>query len=475
MKNLKLGFSLTGCALLVATFIGINILTSPQFPWSLFPVFGVLWLPLSVYSYTKKSPMMMAVTGSALIIVFFIAVNMITSPAFPWCIFPIFAVLWWPLGIYIGRRKNSLLLSVSGSFLTVLFFITVNMITSPGFPWSFFPVFVLLWWPLSVYCVKQKNMKLLSIIGSLLVISFFFVTDYITTPAIGWAFYAAFPVLLWPALLVLKKYIKIETILLASGIIFAGYYILLNLFVSPSYPWSIFVAYGILIAMISSSFWYRNQGKWATLSSVIISAAFVAAVLFIAGIKEIWVLELALIAVSTQACVHFSLKKNYRALSILGSFTVLLFVAFENFIDNPGYPWFLYVVFPVVWPLVMSMFPKQVKTFRFALFSAATGIVYYGILNLLLAPGHIWFIYPAFALIWWPLAMYYAKTRKPVLFAIGGTLLIIAFLGAVNLITSPGVVWSVFPVFAILWWPLSMIFISKKRKVIVDENHERMH
>ncbi|WP_366248725.1 permease prefix domain 1-containing protein [Terribacillus aidingensis] len=54
-------------------------------------------------------------------------------------------------------------------------------------------------------------------------------------------------------------------------------------------------------------------------------------------------------------------------------------------------------------------------------------------------------------------------------FSICGSLLIIALLVFVNLYYTPYEVWFVYPTFAILWWPVSMTFVwmkARKRKVM---------
>ena len=469
MKNYKFGFSIAGGALLIATFITINILTSPQFQWSLFPVFAILWWPVSVYSYSRKSAMVMAVLGSTISIIFFVAVNLITSSQFPWSIFPVFSLLWWPIAVYMAGKKNILLMSILSTLLIVTFFVTVNLITWPSFIWSFFPVSVLLWWPLSVYCGLNKKYTLFSIIGSLLIIVFFFITDYITTPAIEWAFYVIIPILVWPSSLLLRRYFKIVTVLLVSGLILVAYYILLNIFVSPLYPWSIFVTYGILLIMVTSYFWYMNKGLLATLSSLIITAIFIPVFILFFDITEIWIFELVFVTISFLTCIHLYLKGKFISLARVISLTILLLVVYENIRYNSGHLWFLYAAFPILWPFVMTLFPKQARTFWFALLSAATGILYYGILNMLLSPGNLWFIYPAFALAWWPLATFYAKTKNPILFSISGSLITIIFFGGINLVTSPTVLWSVFPIFVLLWWPLSVSYNNKRKRILTEK------
>lgn len=49
-------------------------------------------------------------------------------------------------------------------------------------------------------------------------------------------------------------------------------------------------------------------------------------------------------------------------------------------------------------------------------------------------------------------------------YSIWGTVLIIALLIFVNAYFSPSVVWCVFPIFAVLWWPMTMFFGWLKRR-----------
>jgi len=49
-------------------------------------------------------------------------------------------------------------------------------------------------------------------------------------------------------------------------------------------------------------------------------------------------------------------------------------------------------------------------------------------------------------------------------YSVWGSVLIIALFVFINLYFSPGVIWYPFPVFALLWWPLTMFFGWLKRR-----------
>ncbi len=52
-----------------------------------------------------KLGLYMSIAGSLLIIGLVLFVNLYMAPAVLWCIFPIFAVLWWPLAMFFRWRK----------------------------------------------------------------------------------------------------------------------------------------------------------------------------------------------------------------------------------------------------------------------------------------------------------------------------------------------------------------------------------
>ncbi|GIN84319.1 hypothetical protein J6TS2_07050 [Heyndrickxia sporothermodurans] len=49
MTKLDLGFSIWGSALIIALFIFINFYYTPKIIWFVYPTFGVLWWPLSMF------------------------------------------------------------------------------------------------------------------------------------------------------------------------------------------------------------------------------------------------------------------------------------------------------------------------------------------------------------------------------------------------------------------------------------------
>ncbi|MDR3314134.1 MAG: permease prefix domain 1-containing protein [Oscillospiraceae bacterium] len=56
------------------------------------------------------------------------------------------------------------------------------------------------------------------------------------------------------------------------------------------------------------------------------------------------------------------------------------------------------------------------------------------------------------------------KALSSLWFAVIGSLLVIALTVFINLYYSPGVVWFLYPTFAVIWWPLCIFFFGKWRK-----------
>jgi len=80
------------------------------------------------------------------------------------------------------------------------------------------------------------------------------------------------------------------------------------------------------------------------------------------------------------------------------------------------------------------------------------------------SPGFLWFIFPALCILWWPAGAFFAQRKSPLAFAVAGSLLVIALVVSVNLITSPSFLWCVFPIFGILWWPAGVLFHGAHRR-----------
>ena len=306
-----------------------------------------------------------SVAGSLISILFFVFINFSTGVRFPWFVFPAYAVLWWPLTTIFAGRYSMKVFSLIGSALTIALLVITNYLTSWGYPWFLFPSFAILWWPLGMF-FGTKHGRILSVIGSIVIIVSLFVTNYVTSPAVIWFYYPAFAVIWWPL-------------------------------------------------------------------SV-----------FLAGPRTI------------------------KAYSVVGALFLAAFFTLENLFKSPFCPWALLTYFPVLmWP-VGTLSGKRLGNLPAALFGSLAGILYYTILNVTVFPGFPWAIFPAYALLWWPLAIAFAKRKRPLLFSVTGTLLSAALFIAVNAVSSPGTVWAVYPIFALLWWPLSTYYLMRRAAVTDD-------
>lgn len=84
--------------------------------------------------------------------------------------------------------------------------------------------------------------------------------------------------------------------------------------------------------------------------------------------------------------------------------------------------------------------------------------------NLYYTPRVIWFVYPLFAVAWWPMTLFFRwlhkKNGRPVglAFSVVSFGLIVGLLFFINFYYTPRVVWLVYPAFAVIWWPMAMLF-----------------
>ncbi len=106
----------------------------------------------------------------------------------------------------------------------------------------------------------------------------------------------------------------------------------------------------------------------------------------------------------------------------------------------------------------------------FSVWSGILIIALFLFINFYYTPNIIWFVYPAFAVVWAPMVLFFRwlREKKEVSvsfeFSICGFLLITAMFLFINLYYTPNIIWFVYPVFAIIWWPLAMLFHRLRQK-----------
>ncbi len=137
-------------AMIIFWLVVLNVLTS-RYPWCMYAVFGLLWWPLSAYFVGRRQPLLYALCATALLALFFLFIYLFTSfGAHPWFIYPMLGVFWWPLGVW-GAKAGAKKFSVVGAEYVVLMMLMINLLTSPHYWWWIYPTLAVIWWPLGVY------------------------------------------------------------------------------------------------------------------------------------------------------------------------------------------------------------------------------------------------------------------------------------------------------------------------------------
>jgi uncharacterized membrane protein len=158
-------------------------------------------------------------------------------------------------------------------------------------------------------------------------------------------------------------------------------------------------------------------------------------------------------------------KKLYKQYAFICSAMVIAFLIIENLLYSPQHLWFIYAIYPIIWWPILMFLEEKAKSMNIALIGCASTIIYYSITNFIMSPQYPWAIYPAFLVIWWPLSLYHAKKKTFVAFSVYASIHISIFFIIVNIVSSPSVIWAIYPIFLVLWWPLSMYFYVYKRRM----------
>ncbi len=198
MSRYAAGFSIAGSVLTIAFLIVVNLITNGSHPWFIYPSFVLLLWPISHYFMVKGEQKKFSMVCSLLIIGFLFVVNYIQTPEYPWFLYPILPILWWPILIYLGKRAKSLAVAMVGSTSIMLYYIILNIFLAPGHPWAIYPIFAVLWWPLAIYHAQKRSYVAFSVHASLLIGIFFITVNMITSPDTIWAVYPIFAVIWWP-------------------------------------------------------------------------------------------------------------------------------------------------------------------------------------------------------------------------------------------------------------------------------------
>lgn len=311
-----------------------------------------------------------------------------------------------------GDRRYLIGFSIVGSLITVLFFAFINFSTGARFPWFLFPAYAVLWWPLATIFAGRHSGKMLALIGSFLTIVLLVLINYLTSWDYPWFLFPSFAILWWPLAMFFGRGHG-KTFSIIGSVVIIVSLLITNYAISPSVIWFYYPAFAAI---------------WWPLSVLLAN------------------------------------PHTIKAYSVVGALILVAFFTLENLLKSPFCPWALLTYFPVLmWP-VGILLGKRLGKPHIALVGSLAGILYYTILNITVFPGFPWAIFPAYALLWWPLAIVcFAKQRRLLLFSTAGTLLSAALFIAVNAVSSPETIWAVFPIFAILWWPLSIYYFVYRR------------
>ncbi len=411
-KSDAFAFAVAGAVMTALLFGILNYAASPGVLWCIYPIYAVAWWPIGVYFAGKGKHLALSVAGSALTILFLAATNLVTSPHTWWFLYAVLPILCWPLSIALRGRMLRLPAALLFSAVAIAYYTIFNLLTSPGYFWALYPIYATLWWPMGRYFSDRRAFRGFSVAGFLLTAAFLLAANAMN-PGHPWAVYAIFPVVWWPLAMFFGRRLGALRFSVLCALCTMAWYSGCNLLLSPGVPWSMFVGYAVL---------------WWPLS------------------------------------VYYHGKHRPLGYAVTMTALTALLLTAVNILFTPGALWAFYPVFALLWWPVSVFFAQRRDALGFSVVGALLIIAFLSAVNLVTPPGFPLSVFPSLCVLWWPLSVYFAKHKSAFGYAVAGTLLGSSLFIAINLLTSPGFLWCVFPTFGMLWWPLSVGFFSRKQK-----------
>ncbi len=460
MKTFATPFAIAGALLIAALLVVTNLITTPQVLWSVCPVVALIGWPVGVWLCGQKRYIAFSIAGSLILIAFITSLNLIASPHTLWFPYAAPLILFWPFGMLLKARLLKLPFALLLGVLITAYCLTVNLLLTPGHFWAIHAIFAALWWPLSLYFSGRNDYKKFSVAGALLTIAYLIGNNLLSTPY-PWALYAYFPVIGWPLAMYFGRRLGSLRFSMIGSLLVLAWYGALNLLLEPGSPWIIFIAFALLWWPLSAFFHGRRRPHIYALVMSALSIAFFAAVNAIYSPGAVWAIYPAFALLWWPMTLLCAQKHAWRAYSVAASLLTIVFLAVVNLMTSSGFLWSVFPALGILWwPLAMAFKGKR-KPFGFSLAGAGLAIATLLIINLMTSPGFLWSLFPALGILWWPLAMAFRGKHKAFGFSLAGSVFVIGTLLTINLMTSPGFLWSIFPALGILWWPAAIFFVRK--------------
>ncbi|MFD1450212.1 hypothetical protein [Oceanobacillus sojae] len=207
----------------------------------------------------------------------------------------------------------------------------------------------------------------------------------------------------------------------------------------------------------------KQEIVFATIGSIM-TIVFLMIVNLLTSPEHLWFLYPSHILVLWPVSLYFLSEKQYKFGVLFVGLVIILFLSLNNYFNSPGHPWVLYAVYSIILLVVLTFLGKSSIKLSVAIIGSLAAILYYSFLNYYLSPGYPWAVYLAYAVLWWPTLLYFISSKRYFGLSIFGTFLTVVFLIVVSAVSTPNVIWEVYPIFLILWWPLSMYFYGSNKR-----------